>query len=227
MEIETQQALDGSKKALDATRHQLDKTTDKLKSTETKLDQTTDTLNKTKLELKSKDELLTKTNSDLERIKSEFDQLDSDHKDLKRSSDRTDVANEKLIKEKEASDERANSLQVKFNKAEKDLAILTNENNDLLAKRSSPFLHRRDRVRNGIYIDEVIYGGKVIDDKTIINKLLDRAANGKEFTITNDFMGGDPWRGETKSFTAVYAVGGMGPFKYINQKENQKAKFCK
>ena len=62
-------------------------------------------------------------------------------------------------------------------------------------------------------------------DQAVIDKLLKHAVEGKPFQVTNSFFGGDPWRGTTKTFTAVYAVDGKGPFRSISQQEGQSVKF--
>ena len=77
-----------------------------------------------------------------------------------------------------------------------------------------------------VYLDEVVYGGKPVEDQKVIDTLLSFAVSGKELKVDQGLMqGGDPLPGVTKTFTAVYAVGTKGPYKYINQKEGQYTRF--
>ena len=68
---------------------------------------------------------------------------------------------------------------------------------------------RPNRICGDVYIDEVMYGGVVVRDQKVLDRLLDLAASRASFKVTNDLMGGhDPWPRTTRTFTAVSAFGG-------------------
>ncbi|KAL8747781.1 MAG: hypothetical protein Q9190_000387 [Brigantiaea leucoxantha] len=233
------------------------KTTDKLKSTEKNLKQAKDGLNEMKHKFESSEGQLRDTQAKLSSLEEEKASLAERYKELNISKQKAieerDEANERADeadkrageedKRADKEDKRADEADKRAEEAKKRAKTLQSERDgfdqkaqaiqkqydDLLkiSKSNSSFIHRSNRTRGDIYIDEIMYGGTVINDQKVINKLLDYAESNKEFTITNDLMGGDTWRGTTKSFTAVYAVGKKGPFKYISQQEYQKVRFYK
>ena len=130
-----------------------------------------------------------------------------------------------------AAETQKRELTIKLTTTEAAKAVLATELAEAKTARTTAearaadFLQKINRTRGKYYIDQVVYGGIDITSQTVINKLLEHAVNGTNFKITNDLMGGDPWRRETKSFTAVYTVGGKGPFKYINCREHDEVRF--
>ena len=66
------------------------------------------------------------------------------------------------------------------------------------------YTHYAGRRKGDFYIDEIIYGGSVISNQKVYDKLLDFAVSGKSFTIGNDLFGTDPWKGVKKTFTATF-----------------------
>ena len=237
----TEEELKNTEKQLDSTRGELSKTADKLKSTETKLDQANTACNEVKLELKSTKELLSKTEAQLQGKQTELDELNGrytelndTYTDLKTSyddvnenlSERTNEL-ETAITNLKAQEAKATKLydektdaDKKFNKCEKEL-------NDFRAHKSQPFFTKSNRTAGKYYIDEVVYGGTVIENKSVLDAILKCAAEGKEFKISNKSMGGDTWQGETKSLTVIYAVDGKAPMKYIHKKEGESFGFGK
>lgn len=133
-------------------------------------------------------------------------------------------------KEYNEAREEARSFDAQRDKVEKEKRELQRqlqniETSSETETSSAAFLQHDDRKRGDFYLDHVAYGGKVITDKKVLQDLLEKGANGTHFTIDNTLMRGDPWRLHCKSFTAVYAMGGKGPFKYLDKKEGEVAKF--
>lgn len=91
--------------------------------------------------------------------------------------------------------------------------------------RNKAFFHYHNRTRGDIYLEDIIYGGTVIRNQEVIDRLLQLAADRKAFKVSNELLGGDTWVDVKKTFTAIYAVGGKGPFRSISQQENQVVKF--
>ncbi|MCJ1279852.1 hypothetical protein MMC21_007676 [Puttea exsequens] len=217
----TRDALSKTQAQLKETQTDFSKTKDKLESTILKLDQTNNALNHTKTELSRTEETLKSTKEKLSATETELTNLKNEYDtDIKRLRENLKVANQG---EKKAREE-ATELDSTRDRLEGEVFDLKQQ---LKARGTTPpaFLHYNDRTRGDIYLDHVVYGGKVITDKAVLNALLEHAKNRTPFTVSNTFMGGDPWRHETKSFTAVYAVGGKGPFKYLNAKEHEETKF--
>ena len=119
-----------------------------------------------------------------------------------------------LEKEKDAAEEKAGDLETRLGDE-----IVSRE------KITSTFLHHARRTRDDVYLDEVMYGGVVIQNQAVLDELLKHAAKRTQFTITNQLMGGDTWPDVKKTFTAVYAIGKKGPFRYVSQMEGQKVRF--
>ncbi|KAF2116011.1 hypothetical protein BDV96DRAFT_40364 [Lophiotrema nucula] len=75
----------------------------------------------------------------------------------------------------------------------------------------------------------VEYGGQAYQPgskQAIIDKLYKHAADGTEFTITNDFFGGDPWHGQTKSFSITYLLEGENVVHHLYGLEKKSFRFC-
>ena len=217
---DTQCELGNIKDQVERTLRKLSDTTDKLLSTEIKLEQVNDICNGIKLELKSREEVLKSTQVQLSGTQTElsdmqetYAKLDESYKSANERIDKLTTDLEEANKAKESADERADALQKKKDSADSETEKARKQLDDLRAKASasSPFLHHANRTRGDFYIDEVMYGGAVINNQRVLDLLLEFAVKDKEFTVTNDLMGGDPWYGVVKSFTAGDAVGGKGP----------------
>jgi hypothetical protein len=63
-----------------------------------------------------------------------------------------------------------------------------------------------------------VYGDVVIRDQKVLDRLLDLAASR---VLQGHQRGHDPWSRTTKTFAAVYAFGGKGPFRYISEREGR------
>ncbi|KAG8527189.1 uncharacterized protein KY384_008619 [Bacidia gigantensis] len=242
--------LADTKNRLEAYKKDLEKTTRELVSSKNALEKANAKCTELDGKLKTKEDELKKKQIQLEKTGKDLCELQKDYENLKTSS-ANDYENinkqlEEAIAAKHKRDTEADQARKTSTKEMKDMKEKYDAEKELLDEKVGQFERQRDeykaqlnakgtaficddksRKRGDFYLDTVVYGGKVITDVKILAKILEHAQGGKEFTITNDFMGGDPWRHETKSFTAVYAVGGKGPFKYINVREHEKAKFVK
>ena len=218
---ETNANLQSTQTKLNSSQTELGETKDQLKATETKLQQTNATLASTKAQLETTKKSLSDSEAHLNETESELSRI------RERSKKSINELEAKLAKANKEHDEekRLNGVL----ETEKDTAERKQRQaeEDLEDKLATSYLHRPNRTRGDIYIDEVVYGGKVYTDQSIINKILDYAAKRTPFTINNDFVGEDPWPRETKSFTVAYAIGGKGPFRYINVKEHDTVCFEK
>lgn len=214
----TQTNLNATKTQLQTTQADLNQTKDRLKTSEGKLQQTTAELTNTKATLKQTTAHLTEQTTRRENFEKSY--MDG-KKSYAALEDKLAEAN----KSQDEALEKANSLEKAKDAAEKNERNAQNELRDFRLKGVESFLNRPNRSRGKFYIEHATYGGKVINDQVVIDKLLSHAVEGKSFRITNEFFGGDPWKGPTKAFTAVYAVNGKGPFRSITQKEAESAKF--
>ena len=239
--VSTQKQLKDTQSELDKNRNELTKTTKELQDTRKKLNETSQALETSEKALcKARQDLKEKTAA-LSKAQEEYQTLDEKHKATLQD---LETANVDLLKAREAykkvdkqygeqreltkkAQTERNTAVAKVEELEGQIEDLKNQINDLQAEggKGSKFIHHDDRKRGKFYIDEVMYGGKVISDKAVLSKLLDFAVKGEEFLISNTLMGGDPWHHNTKTFTAVYAIDGKGPFRYISQREHQKTKF--
>ena len=194
-------------------------------------------------EIKQKDEeiaelnlALEKKNVEIRRLEEENDRLETKLREANESynklqreycqaieelEERLATANCKIGKLERDSSE----LEAAKAKAERDAREAKRKLADLCANGEKVFMHHPDRARGGVYIDEVVYGGTVIKEQGVFKDLLNYAVNGKDFTVSNDLMKGDPWKGTEKSLVIAYTTSGKGPFKYINAREGKKVRF--
>ena len=234
-------AHEATKTELAGARKDLASTKETLKTTEQKLTKTRDELKTSEGKLQKANEDLKATTAKLEPTQSKLATKEADHKKLSESykNARKDVEKleKDLEKEQLRSDTELTALREQkdkeINKLRKELSRLRDvrqELDDLEAEGSkaaaATFMKQPGHSRDDVYIDEVIYGGVNIKDLATIKKLLDFAVSGKEFTIINDLLGGDPWVGTKKTFTAVYSLDGKGPFRHWSCQEGQTARFA-
>lgn len=238
----TEKERDDAKGKLAEALVELKETKDKLAMTEEELKIALDDLESKDRELAILRTKLQKAQKDLEPKDEELGRLRAQlfgaQEDLKNEKD-INKKNRKLIEERELKLTEAHKkrdtllkelseLAPKKDAAEKEIQKLQKEKQDLQDSiKNFAFLRHPKNIRDDIYIDEVTYGGEVLKDQSVLKQLLEYAAENKEFKITNKLWGRDPWTGVEKSFSAVYAVGNKGPFKYINKREGEFAKFVR
>ncbi|KAL6717709.1 hypothetical protein ACLMJK_005624 [Lecanora helva] len=240
---ETRSTLKSTEAKLSDTQKELGSTKDQLKDTDNKLKETTTKLTSTKTELEIAGSKLLTAQKDLEKTRKEFSQhkeefvdykrdvkkdIENVESELKKANDGEKTAKAQLAAEKERGSTLSNrnkSLEEVKDKALEKVRILERQLRDKSSD-DSAFIHWPNRTSDDIYLDEIIYGGVNISNQTVINRLLEHAANKTKFTVTNSLMGGDPWPGTQKTFTMVYSLDGKGPFKYFSCQEGKDAWFA-
>ena len=226
------------------------KTQERLAKSEKDLKSERDSHAATKRELAVKCEELESTELTLKNTKNDLEKALAD---LRETTDlfedaKTDYASANERASDWESEWKAVDLEVQRlngvkERLEEDNRKLLTKNNDLVKERealtpgkssttapikdtSAAFFQSDSRKKGRYYIDTIQYGGDVYTNKLeIVRKVLDAAVSGKGFEVTNDFFGGDPWHGKTKTMTIAYTLDGKGPFKYIYVKEKKWAKF--
>ena len=72
--------------------------------------------------------------------------------------------------------------------------------------------------RGDLYIDQILYGGKIFRDQVTIDRFLGLLKDRVAFEVHNRLFPEDPWYRKEKTLTVAYSVGG-GELKYLNAKE--------
>lgn len=222
----TEKKLESSKKELTTIKTQLQTTQADLSKTKDQLKTSEDKLQRATAELSTTNGKLKETTANLEDFTAERDNLKLAIAGLNRTIDR----NKKDLKDANDGEKKANDL-AKAKEDEKDAALQVRDEaetkfDNLLAKNGNAFIYDENRKLKDYYIEYAVYGGVVVKDQDVIDKLLKNAVDRKSFTVTDKFFGANPRTINTKDiFTVVYAVKGKGPFKIISKKEGEPMKF--
>ena len=156
--------------------------------------------------------------------------LQKQHKDdlerLANATARADRNQENLDK----ANERARASHLLADGLENDKEILQKRNNDLSrqlenAGASTPsYKPKPDHSLGNVYIDIIIYGGKIFDDSKTVDTFLHLLKDKTTFEVHNKLFPADPWPLHSKTLVVVYSVDGK-PFEYLHAKEGGKVSF--
>lgn len=84
-----------------------------------------------------------------------------------------------------------------------------------------PASYRRDRIE----IFEIVYGGRLVWNDQVGQRLIDYALRREAFQVNDSIMGGDPWYGVRKSMTVVYRLDGKGELRCLVGRQDENIAF--
>ena len=74
----------------------------------------------------------------------------------------------------------------------------------------------------GVKLYAIAYGGKLINNVDVVERLAGYAKSGEAFTVGNDLFGTDPVVGSKKYGVIAYTCGKEGKMKYLVAYEDEK-----
>ena len=240
----TEKERDSEREKSAKTAEELTKVRGSLAKVEKERDSVKVSLENTTAELKKERENGAKIAIDLEKAKATSAGLEKDLEETKKELQEEKNAYEEkkteleekrkeLKKARQAehdAEESRNVLEEKRDKAVDELEAIKGSSKaqaeiSKLRADLDTFLPPADKRNQRVYIHKVIYGGVVLENPEVLQRIQKVADTQSKFTVNNTNCGGDPWRGTTKTFVVSYMTGGKGPMKYYCAQEGNTVEF--
>ncbi|MCJ1237616.1 hypothetical protein MMC14_005603 [Varicellaria rhodocarpa] len=228
-----QGSLADVKKDRDSKKADLENTTAQLKKIATDLKEAKETSAGFEKNLKTAKETRVELQQELEKTQDQLDEANKSEKQQRDEAGKADAARDVAGKElakanamiRELRDrEESSQPQADLSKLKADLSRLEAELKER-AETLNTYLPPADKRNQRVYIHKVIYGGVVLENPEVLQRIQKVADSQSKFTVNNTNCGGDPWRGTTKTFVVSYMTGGKGPMKYYCAQEGNTVEF--
>ena len=187
--------------------------------------ETRDKLKLAEEKLHKKESELTQVKNDLLKARVNYNnaaaRADENRRQLDEANRNESAANERAME----ANKRADRLKKETHVLQREIDSLKKELEHCHATSSRPiFVPKPGHTFENVYIDVIMYGGKIFTDKATIDTFLQLLKNRTVFEVHNRLFPEDPWYLNLKTLTVVYSVDGK-PFQYLHEKEWEKVSF--
>ncbi|CAK4024480.1 Hypothetical predicted protein [Lecanosticta acicola] len=123
--------------------------------------------------------------------------------------------------------EQLNStLQSKRNELYEEVSKLNERARQRIAEVTPAWGNRSAAFKRGrVEVHFVVYGGRIILDDAVANRILDAMERNTQFLVNDETLGGDPWHGNRKAMDVVYRYDGKGEMRCSVGKQDEYVSF--